>query len=109
MKYQPKHADRLPMVAPMIVAVLVTLVAVGVLIMTSGSAPAQAAPTPHRPSPVWMTTACEYEDSTDCFWNARVRGNGEGHSYYAVQMKHRVCILFWQRAYAAKHDRCFRD
>lgn len=29
-------------------------------------------------------TACEYEDSTDCFWDAEVRGNGSGDSFVDI-------------------------
>ncbi len=28
--------------------------------------------------------ACEYEDSDNCFWDARFRGNGDGRSFYVI-------------------------
>jgi hypothetical protein len=27
---------------------------------------------------------CEYEDSTNCYWNAKERGNGFGHSFVSI-------------------------
>lgn len=33
-------------------------------------------------------TPCEYEDDTDCFWNAATRGNGLGDSFMRVNGKH---------------------
>lgn len=28
--------------------------------------------------------ACPTEDSTGCYWDASIRGNGEGHSFIAL-------------------------
>lgn len=28
---------------------------------------------------------CEYEDSSACWWNARIMGNGRGHSFVTVR------------------------
>jgi len=27
---------------------------------------------------------CVHEDSSNCYWNAEVRGNGEGHSFINI-------------------------
>lgn len=32
-------------------------------------------------------TACKYEDSNNCFWNAKKRGNGEGRSFVTLRNK----------------------
>lgn len=46
--------------------------------------------------PVWMTTPCEYEDSSDCYWDAGTSGNGVGDSFYAVRTEPGVvCIRYW--------------
>lgn len=59
--------------------------------------------------PAWNTTPCEYEDSANCFWNAGKAGNGGGHSFYAIQVGQKTCLVYWERAYGRKHNRCFRD
>lgn len=28
--------------------------------------------------------ACEYEDSSNCYWDAGARGNGQGQSFYDI-------------------------
>ncbi len=39
----------------------------------------------------WAVTRCRYEDSRNCYWNARVRGNGEGRSFVDLRgVMHRV-------------------
>lgn len=35
-------------------------------------------------TPLTRFPACEYEDSTNCFWNASEFGNGRGVSFYNV-------------------------
>ncbi len=46
--------------------------------------------------PVWMTTPCEVEDASDCYWDASSMGNKVGHSFYAVRVGGgQVCIRFW--------------
>lgn len=32
------------------------------------------------------STPCEYEDSTGCYWNANIRGNGLGLSFVAFEV-----------------------
>lgn len=39
----------------------------------------------------FVTTACQYEDSRNCWWNAGKRGNGVGHSF--VDLKGRALYL----------------
>lgn len=37
--------------------------------------------------PVWavaLSTPCETEDSTDCYWNAATMGNGLGDSFVSI-------------------------
>ena len=50
--------------------------------------------------------ACPEEDSINCFWNAGRAGNGKGHSFYAVRVGHRVCTIYWDRAYNRTHGWC---
>jgi len=33
---------------------------------------------------VAISTPCEYEDSTNCLWNADLRGNGVGNSFVTL-------------------------
>lgn len=35
------------------------------------------------PNPI-ILQACEYEDSDNCFWDARFMGNGKGNSFYVI-------------------------
>lgn len=32
----------------------------------------------------WMVTRCPEEDSDNCYWNARIRGNHRGHSFVNI-------------------------
>lgn len=47
--------------------------------------------------PTWFATApgtvppCATEDSTDCYWNAAARGNGDGSSFIDVA-GHRIYL-----------------
>lgn len=65
---------------------------------------------PDMPTPKWMTTPCAYEDSPNCFWNAEVAGNGDGHSFYSIQAKvgrrWMQCTIYAQTRYGAKHNYC---
>lgn len=62
---------------------------------------------PENP-PRWMTSPCQYEDSRNCFWDATVQGNGNGHSFYAIRVGNKTCLVFWNNKYARKHNRCVR-
>jgi hypothetical protein len=33
------------------------------------------------PTPCYYVIECEYEDSTNCYWDAATRGNGRGQSF----------------------------
>jgi hypothetical protein len=33
----------------------------------------------------WMATPCRYEDGRNCWWNAALRGNGEGRSFLSIR------------------------
>lgn len=59
-------------------------------------------------SPKWLTTPCQQEDSTNCYWDASKSGNGVGHSYYAVKVGHKTCVLYWGDRYAKRHNYCER-
>lgn len=32
-----------------------------------------------------LSTPCEFEDSTNCYWNAQEQGNGQGNSFVDIQ------------------------
>jgi hypothetical protein len=55
----------------------------------------------------YLTTPCQYEDSVGCYWDARTMGNGEGHSFYAIPIGHKVCIQYWNRKYNRHHGSCY--
>lgn len=66
-------------------------------------------------SPVitWIShRVCAQEDSVNCAWDAKVQGNGEGHSFIVREFpgrKHMTCYLFQNRKYARNHDYCFNN
>ena len=63
---------------------------------------------PENP-PRWMTSPCQSEDSTNCFWDATVQGNGKGRSFYAIRVDKKTCIVYWHNRYARKHNRCYKS
>lgn len=58
--------------------------------------------------PRWQTRPCKEEDSNNCYWNAQTQGDGMGHSFYAVRVGKKVCVLYWQTKYARNHNHCGR-
>ena len=36
---------------------------------------------------LWSVTPCRYEDSNNCYWNARKHGNGKGRSFVTLRGK----------------------
>jgi hypothetical protein len=36
---------------------------------------------------VWLLEPCGYEDSNNCYWTARSRGNGKGRSFVTLKGK----------------------
>ena len=56
--------------------------------------------------PVWMTTPCAYEDSSNCFWDAGAAGDQHGHSFYSIRVGDQDCIVFWDNRYARRHNHC---
>jgi hypothetical protein len=56
--------------------------------------------------PKWSQTPCEYEDSTNCFWDAGEQGNSKGHSFFAIKVGDSTCLAFWDDRYARHHNRC---
>lgn len=66
----------------------------------------------HRPAlPKWMTRPCATEDSLNCYWNAKLQGNGKGKSFYVRRMPHTgkrhplVCIHYVKHS---DYDQCWR-
>lgn len=61
-----------------------------------------------RPMPRWMLVPCKYEDSMNCYYDARTNGHEPtGHSHYSIRVGDQDCIVFWQNRYARKHNRCY--
>jgi len=57
------------------------------------------------PTPKWMTTPCEYEDSPNCYWD------GGNHSFYSVLIRTpkghtKMCTIYMKDRYAKKHNHC---
>ena len=86
---------------------ILTATALAVVMPITGAAAAGDMPTPK-----WMSTPCEYEDSPNCYWNAEVAGNGDGHSFYSItawNAKHTrllQCTIYAQTRYGKKHNTC---
>lgn len=40
----------------------------------------------------WMVTRCRHEDSNNCWWNARTRGNGEGRSFVVIHRRYHLAV-----------------
>lgn len=75
-------------------------VTMAVALLSAGAAAAEA------PSPRWLTTPCQLEDSVNCFWDAGESGNGSGHSFFAVRVRDEVCVLYGEDRYARRHNHC---
>jgi hypothetical protein len=59
--------------------------------------------------PFWVTRPCATEDSVNCRWDAKLQGNGKGHSYIVREFPgsaHMVCVMYTHRKYARHHDYC---
>lgn len=84
-------------------AITITALAATAMIAT----PAQAStPTPHGVIRTALNTPCQYEDSTNCFWDAGASGNNKGHSFYSIKVGHKVCTIYWDRAFNRRHGFC---
>ncbi len=54
-----------------------------------------------------VTTPCKYDEAVvNCYWNAKVRGDGKGHSFYSVRAGHYYCTIYWNKRYNARHGDC---
>jgi hypothetical protein len=55
----------------------------GAVISVTGAATAEVAPASPKPY-YWHIPAkpCKFEDSRNCYWDAGVRGNGKGRSFW---------------------------
>jgi hypothetical protein len=81
------------------------------------TAPVVAAATQVHPPghPWWMKRPCADEDSVNCYWNARLQGNGAGKSFYVRKVPHTsdkqgrplVCIFYVNR-HESRYDQCWR-
>jgi len=63
------------------------------------------------------THPCPTEDSINCYWDARLQGNGHGHSFYSVRVGGltkggeqiaRDCIIYWNPTYNRTYGQCYR-
>lgn len=96
---------------------LLLVVALSCLAVFVWNLPAAHGTGDHPARTHWMRVACAQEDSTNCFWDARVQGNGHGHSFYAVtrpltdeggndDLGDVDCHFYVNRRYASRHDTC---
>jgi len=72
-------------------------------------APGMTAQAAHhdKPRPSWAEKPCKYEDSTNCLWDASVRGNGVGHSFYVREINGLTCVMYVSKKFAKKNDACW--
>jgi hypothetical protein len=61
---------------------------------------------PHGRLATVINRQCASEDSLNCSWNARVQGNGTGHSFTTIQVNGETCVFYWGKRYARTHDTC---
>lgn len=59
------------------------------------------------PEVIPASTACQYEDSNNCYWNAQEMGNGLGHSFTTAWLGDRECTIYWDRAFNMHKGRCW--
>lgn len=94
------------------------LVLLGIAVLVAGIAnfvatgPADAAhfkPATLQPvRPYWVDRPCPAEDSNNCYWDAEVRGDGQGRSYITRQLPGgRICVFYTKQAYQ-DDDYCFK-
>jgi len=70
-------------------------------------APGMTAQAAHQPRPTWAEKPCKFEDSSNCYWDAKTRGNGKGHSFYTREINDLTCVMYVNKRYAKTHDACF--
>ena len=81
----------------------------GVVLAASSTATADTTSTVTKPTPIWQVRPCKFEDSSNCFWDAKARGNHQGQAFYVVKFPRRTCFLYWDNAYARTHNRCVKN
>jgi hypothetical protein len=111
MQQQPRREDgglartRLAIIIGTIAAFLV-----GSIISLTGSPMANAAPAPTGDVAKvmrFMTNPLPTEDSkSGGFWDASVRGDRSGHSFYIIRVGHGWCQKFWNADFGRTHDVC---
>lgn len=62
---------------------------------------------PENP-PRWMSSPCKYEDSSNCFWDATIQGNGKGRSFYSIKVGKKDCVVYWHNKFAKKNNYCVK-
>ena len=85
---------------------LVTTAAVGMTPVLVANAVDE---TPAQSRATWADQPCEYEDSTNCFWDAQVEGNGQGNSFYVREIDGKACVMYVDKSFAAKNDHCWDE
>lgn len=81
--------------------------AAGSLLAVSGMAVAASTQNPENP-PRWMSSPCKYEDSSNCFWDATIQGNGTGRSFYSIKVGKKDCVVYWHNKFAKKNNYCVK-
>lgn len=70
---------------------VVAAIAASLAVIPSATAETASYPVAH-----WMNRACPTEDSVNCFWDAKHRGNHKGDSFYVRHMpaSNVVCVMY---------------
>lgn len=61
--------------------------------------------------PRWMTFPCPVEDSSGCYWDASVRGDGRGQSFYSIIVDRntthtQLCTVYWDKTFGGDNNFC---
>lgn len=82
-------------------------ICLSIFVGTELAAPARAGEVEVAHHMTFMTTPCAMEDSINCYWDASVRGNGQGHSFYSIRVGNMNCIKYWASRYDRTHGKCY--
>lgn len=80
---------------------LLTAAALAASFLAGGLTSLPTANADSHPRAYWMNRVCKTESSHNCFWAAG------SHSFYNHKIGKIECIMYTNKAYAAKHDYCF--
>lgn len=79
---------------------------VGLILGTAAAFGAVTQPVLKGPVEHAVTHTCAEEDSTGCYWNAQVQGDGLGHSFYSIRVGNKQCVVYWDGDYNLANGHC---